>query len=585
VRVPGRRRVWGSRSMVELVTRQNDMYEQELRLQDQQEQRFIGGSGDPENVLADVFQTEDNLVREIETVANELQRMEQTKAAVQQQILVEKAKHTHVESQMYNLRASKQHIEILQHRIETGLMRVTTEMGAIDRAKEKIDHLHRVRALADTGLSRLELEVAKAHAKFEQQREALERARQTNAAAKHQTRLIQEEMLGAKLEFDNKVAEFRKLFLGARDRFNSKFAESGASRQERAKAKSDDPLHVIGEISLEDEIRMTRMLREFEDEAERIMDEHRSVQRSIERSRKLVLQLNDVFSSSSPGNSPYGSDYEDDGDASAAVIFVDEGDVAPATARSRRAPIASVGAIRNVRSPIPFAAMTGEGRDSILNGDEIKEKVIQDKITKQFSRSEARHLALTKQIATKETEVFEAEQLLGRIRREIDAFMPGSDFDILRQQSVLAQRRRGAIEAGRRKELDELKRYDHLIDKAKHHVEGLVEALGCDMRAVFSLQEKLCMAGESVERLLQLEHAMSGPSSSRVASSSPLGFRDSDPLGMRKVLVDPDSSKAARLAKANAAGHGQHPLHRAALERESVKGLMRRSMGRVTIVT
>ena len=461
--------------MVELLASQNNVYEEELRVQDTQERRFVGHNAGIEAELRVLFDEEDAAVKEIEEHSIRLRQIVKERDTVKAWVLEQKRDATTVDTGLYNIRAATQHVNILKHRLSVALDHVNHFIAGAGQSRMRLDELRSLRALADTKLSKTEQAVAIAEVDHASQRSAMKAARRELSAVHHEVRKVQERALAEKLEFDGAVAEFRKQFLANMHRMNGRMAKSGADKQAKAgkqKTGAADPLHVIGGFTLEEELEMTRLLRSLEDDEEALQREGRQLYRSIARARRLLAELQREFhvpeyisTSLTPTAAKQPHPAAVVAPSGEAVLPFGGGrprpsDPTPAEpttlgmrSSSSTGPAVQPGGRLKPSAPPrkPFSDSTGSARrvaphrESILGGQAHVGRSIEEFIVEKFNDAEASHYALTKQITEREMDVRRAEIALAAARKACAEFAPGGEYDVRRQGCVRATKSRATL--------------------------------------------------------------------------------------------------------------------------------------------
>jgi hypothetical protein len=519
---------------VDLLSAQNDRYEEELRVQDTQERMFTGHRIGIEEELAILFSEEDAIVKRMEGYAIDIRAVSEKKSQLKEYVMRQKEEERDVSTGIYNLHAAKQHIGILQHRLTVALDQVNHFIDGGVRARARIDELRRLRVLADHKLTGSETSLARAEVQLKQQERCTAAAADMLRQVRFEVRKVQERVLAEKMEFDSAVAEFRAQFLSSQDRINQRNARPAASKLQAHRAKSDDPLHTIGEVTLEEEVAMTRRLRDLEEESEHIATEARLLQRSTMRARHLLAEIQrefdvplDMSFSSTPA--PLLRTATQNSALTGAVRpFSRMRRVADAQKpsarqqpqpppRAHRPPQAPSSparpptlALRSQTSPphsrveAPPLSAWGGARTSILGGQEERSAQISEFIVSTFNSAEDAHVGLTRQITQKELEVQAAERELAEARRGNAKYAPGNEYDMRRQACSKAEKLRDAFRDEHCAIQGQTAEIDGVLRAAARRLEAMGETLAVDMSALVSPLDKLHSVCDCFDRLAQV---------------------------------------------------------------------------------
>ncbi|KAA0160359.1 hypothetical protein FNF31_04376 [Cafeteria roenbergensis] len=557
-----------ARAIVELLSQQNDKYEQELRIQDTQERLFVGNKLDIQAELQSLFENEDEIVRQIERQSFRLRTATHKRKHLEEYVLEQRVAATTVDIGVYNLRTAKQHISILKQRLGVALDHVDHFIHGAKSAKERLDSLRARRALADIKLNKTEAALARAEVEHREQVRATAIARDALADAKYEVRKVQERLLAEKLEFDGAVAEFRRQFLGNMERASSRLNRGKGGGKWGVRA--EDPMHVIGDVTLEEEIEMTRRLRSLEDESENIQAEIQKLQRGLGRAEKLLAEIKREFQvpdeitctmASSPkarrGNSMRldrtgGSRLHADEQlrrsktalsvsallsqhrSSGAAVTPFAAARAASSASSRislHRAVAQAMALRKAvtalsrgrrkdatgpRSPSPpkLGRWASEPIAEYVEDFEEEEDEesgpgkpatsIEQFIVERFNDAEDGHFTLTTQITEREMEVRQAELALAEARRGTEHYAPGSAYDLRRQACARASRQAAALAEESRKLMARCAVAERSTMQCNEVVARLAGRFGKDIATLANPAERLCRVFTAVESLAQI---------------------------------------------------------------------------------
>lgn len=604
--------------MVSLLSQQNDRYEEELRIQDTQERLFIGHRIGIEEELAILFGEEDAIVKRMERYAIDLLKIQEAKAELEGFVKGQKSEEQRVHTGLYNLKAAKQHIGILEHRLGVALDHTNHFIDGGAQAKARLHEMRRLRALADVKLARTEMATARAELVLRQQFQCLAAANEQLDAVRFEVRKAQERILAEKLEFDGTVAEFRRQFLHSQERSNRRNAKPAAARLQAQQSRTDNPLHTIGEITLEQEVAMTRRLRNLEHESELIAGEARQLQRSTMRARHLLGEIQrefdvpvDMSLAPTPAQVPAKASsprmLHSSGGAIQPFVLMPshQRDLATAdpsswparqsgiasTAGAASAATAAASSVSNsprVKLPKTISLPTkpqelsrpptlalhalvfpgdarrepdaapkwASARTSILGGQQERSAMIAEFIVTSFNQAEDSHVALSKQIALKELEVQAAEQELAEERLQTARFAPGNEFDTRRQAHGKAEKRRAALERERLSLAVQTKTIDDILRRSSRMLESMGRALSLDMSVLVSPLEKLHVVYDCLGKL---GHVYELDAQSRVATSRERRCSEGMPARGRfsSLTVSIDTSGIDPLAVPSATNHSR----------------------------